>query len=260
MKNTVLITGASSGIGYELAKIHASKADNLVLVARNSEKLNELKIELEKQFGIEVFNIIKDLSLPNAAQEVYNETHAQKIEINYLINNAGFGDFGAFKNTNPKKELAMLRLNIEALTQFCKLYVHDMVKVGAGKIMNIASTAAFQPGPDMAVYYATKAYVLHFSEAIAEELKKDNITVTTLCPGATESGFSTVASLENSNLFKDKNLPSSKEVAQYAYKAMMKGKGVAIHGVMNYLMANSVRLTPRNVVLKVVKYIQRERK
>jgi uncharacterized protein len=253
---TALVTGASNGIGLELAKIHASKGDNLVLVARNLEKLNEIKADLEKKFNIKVYNIGKDLSKPNAALEVYNETNQQKIQIDYLINNAGFGDFGMFVETDWHKELQMINLNITTLTQFTKLYVQDMVKRGNGKIMNVASTAAFQSGPTMAVYYATKAYVLSFSEAVDNEVSDKGVTVTTLCPGATESGFQAAAAMEESALVKGKKLPSAKEVAEYGYTSMMNGKTVAIHGMMNYIMANSVRFTPRALVVKLTRLIQ----
>ncbi len=256
MNKTALITGASGGIGLELAKIHAAHGDNLVLVARNLSKLNKLKSEIEKGQHVSVTVIGKDLSLTDAAIEVYNELSKQNIQIDYLINNAGFGNYGMFDETSWDKEQQMINLNVTALTQFCKLFVRDMVKRGGGKIMNVASTASFQPGPGMAVYYATKAYVLHFSEAINNELRRKGITVTALCPGATESGFSAAASMEDSKLFKDKKLPTSEDVAWYGYKAMMKGKAVAIHGMMNYLMANSVRFAPRSWVVSMVRSIQ----
>jgi uncharacterized protein len=253
---TALITGASNGIGLELAKVHASKGDNLVLVARNKSKLDELKATLESQFKVKVYTIGKDLAAPNAAQDVYDETKRQNIQIDYLINNAGFGDFGMFIETDWNKELQMINLNITTLTQFTKLYLQDMVKRKSGKIMNVASTAAFQSGPTMAVYYATKAYVLSFSEAIDNEVSGQGVTVTTLCPGATESGFQAAAAMEESALVKGKKLPTSKEVAEYGYKAMMKGKTVAIHGFLNYILANSVRFMPRAMVVKVTRQIQ----
>lgn len=253
---TALITGASNGIGLELAKVHAAKGDNLVLVARNRSKLNELKADLEQQFNINVYTIGKDLSVPNAAQEVYDETTQQKIQVDYLINNAGFGDFGLFVEGDWNKELQMINLNITTLTHFTKLYLQDMVKRSSGKIMNVASTAAFQSGPTMAVYYATKAYVLSFSEAVDNEVREKGVTVTTLCPGATESGFQAVAAMEESALVKGRKLPTSKEVAEYGYKAMMNGKTVAIHGFMNYIMANSVRFLPRALVVMVTRKIQ----
>lgn len=254
--STALITGASNGIGLELAKVHASKGDNLVLVARNKSKLDELKSELEKQYKIKVYTIGKDLSAFNSAQEVYDETTKQNIQIDYLINNAGFGDFGMFVDNDWNKELQMINLNITTLTHFTKLYLKDMVKRRSGKIMNVASTAAFQSGPTMAVYYATKAYVLSFSEAVDNEVRDKGVTITTLCPGATESGFQAAAAMQESNLVKGKKLPSSREVAEYGYKAMMKGKTVAIHGMMNAIMANSVRFTPRSMVVKITRKIQ----
>jgi uncharacterized protein len=253
---TALITGASNGIGLELAKIHASKGGDLVLVARNKSKLDELKHELETKFNIKVYTIGKDLSASNAAKEVYDETSKQQIKIDYLINNAGFGDFGFFAETDWNKELQMINLNITTLTQFTKLYLQDMLKRKSGKIMNVASTAAFQSGPTMAVYYATKAYVLSFSEAVDNEVRDQGISITALCPGATESGFQAAASMEESNLVKGRKLPGSKEVAEYGYAAMLKGKTVAIHGFMNWIMANSVRFIPRSIVVKVTRKIQ----
>lgn len=253
---TALITGASNGIGLELAKIHASKGDDLVLVARNIKRLDELKAELQKLYKVNIYNINKDLSQPDAAQEVYDETKKQNMRIDYLINNAGFGDFGMFTETDWNKELQMINLNITALTQFTKLFLKDMVQRRSGKIMNVASTAAFQSGPTMAVYFATKAYVLSFSEAIANEVSNQGVTVTILCPGATESGFQAAAAMEDSGLVKGRKLPTSKDVAEYGYAAMMKGKTVAIHGLMNYIMANSVRFVPRALVVKLTRKIQ----
>jgi short-subunit dehydrogenase len=260
MKNTALITGASNGIGLELAKVHASKGGDLVLVARNKSKLDELKTELEKQYKILVYIIGKDLSAFNSAQEVYDETTKENIQIDFLINNAGIGVFGMFAETDWNKELQTINLNITTLTQFTKLYLKDMVKRKSGKIMNVASTAAFQSGPTMAVYYATKAYILSFSEAVDDEVSDKGVTVTSLCPGATESGFQAAAAMEESNVVKGKKLPTSREVAVYGYAAMMKGKTVAIHGLMNYLMANSVRFLPRALVVKITRKIQEKAK
>lgn len=256
MKNTALITGASNGIGLELAKVHASKGGDLVLVARNKSKLDELKTELEKQYKISVYIIGKDLSAFNSAQEVYDETTKQNIQIDFLINNAGFGVFGMFTETDWNKELQMINLNITTLTQFTKLYLKDMVKRKSGKIMNVASNAAFQSGPTMAVYFAVKAYILSFSEAVDEEVSDKGVTITTLCPGVTETGFHAAAEMEESNVVKGKKLPTSREVAEYGYASMMKGKTVAIHGLMNYLMANSVRFLPRALVVKITRKMQ----
>ena len=254
MKN-IIVTGTSRGIGLELAKIHASKGGDLVLVARNKSKLDEIKTELEKQYKVSVHIISKDLSLTNSVQEVYNETIKENIQIDYLINNAGFGDFGMFVETDWNKELQMINLNITTLTHFTKLYLQDMIKRSSGKIMNVASTAAFQSGPTMAVYFATKAYVLSFTEAVSNEVSDKGITVTALCPGATETGFQTAGGMEESNLFKGKKLPTAKQVADYGYRSMIKGKTVAIHGMMNYIMSNSVRFTPRALVVKITRKI-----
>ncbi len=253
---TALITGASMGIGLELALVHASKGDNLVLVARNKAKLDELKATIESKYKVQVYTIGKDLSLPNAAQDVYTETTSKGLTIDYLINNAGFGDFGMFTNTDWNKEQQMINLNITTLTQFTKLYIKDMVARKSGKIMNVASTAAFQSGPTMAVYFATKAYVLSFSEAIDNEVSDKGITVTALCPGATASGFQAAAAMEESALVKGKKLPTSKEVAVYGYNAMMKGKTVAIHGTVNAILANAIRFVPRSIVVKIIRKMQ----
>jgi uncharacterized protein len=256
MKNVALITGASNGIGFELAKIHAAKGNDLVLVARNKAKLDEIKKDFEAKYAISVYNIAKDLSLPNTAQEVYDELKQKNIQTAYLINNAGFGDFGMFTETDWNKELQMINLNITTLTQFTKLFLKDMVARRSGKVMNVASTAAFQSGPTMAVYYATKAYVLSFSEAIDNEVSDKGVSVTALCPGATESGFQAAAAMEESKLVKGKKLPTSQEVAEYGYQAMMKGKTVAIHGLMNAILANSVRFMPRAIVVKITRMMQ----
>ena len=253
---TALITGASNGIGLELARIHAAKGNHLILVARSGSKLTEIKSDLEKQHRIQVHVIAKDLSAPNAAQEVYDETTRLGLTVDYLINNAGFGDFGMFTNTNWNKEQQMINLNITALTQFTKLYLKDMVRRGKGRVMNVASTAAFQSGPTMAVYFATKAYVLSFSEAVDNEVRDKGVTVTALCPGATESGFQAAAAMEESGLVKGRKLPTSKAVAEYGYKAMMAGKTVAIHGLLNRVMANAVRFLPRALVVKVTRKVQ----
>jgi len=253
MNKTALITGASSGLGKEFAKIHASKGDNLVLVARSKDKLESLKFDLEKQFSVSVYVIVKDLSDQYAPKAVYEQLKIQKIKVDYLINNAGFGDFGLFAETNWEKQLEMINLNITCLTYLTRLFLPDMIQNKFGKILNVASTAAFQPGPTMSVYFATKAFVLSFSEAIANELKETGVTVTALCPGATETGFKVAASLEESSLFKGNQIASSKEVAEFGYSKMMEGKTVVIHGIVNNLMAQSVRFAPRSIVTSIAR-------
>lgn len=252
---TSLITGASGGIGLELARLHAAKGDSLVLVARSADKLGQLKTDLESRFRINVHVIAKDLSAQGAAQEVYEELKRRNLVIDYLINNAGVGTFGPFYQTDLLKTEQMIRLNVLALTELTRLFLPPMIERGRGRVMNVASTAAFQPGPTMAVYFATKAYVLHFSEAIHNELAGTGVTCTALCPGATESGFQDAAAMHESALFKNRKVPTSREVAEYGYKAMMKGKPVAIHGWVNYVMANSVRFTPRSLVVKVARWM-----
>lgn len=256
MNNTALITGATSGIGLELAKVHASKGGDLVLVARNKQKLEAIKKEFEENYHVEVLIIDVDLSRKDAAQEVYNETSSYQIPIDILINNAGFGDYGLFAETDWFKEYEMISVNVIALTQLTKLYAQDMIANGGGKIMNVASIAAFSPGPKMAIYYATKSYVLSFSEAIANEMADQGVTVTTLCPGPTETGFEKAASLEESGLFKKQKIATSRSVAEFGYKEMMKGTVIAIPGCMNWLMTKLLLLIPRGLVVKAVRKIQ----
>jgi hypothetical protein len=256
MKKTALITGSSSGIGYELAKVHSENGDDLVLVARGKDKLDDLKKELVGKYKTNVYTIGKDLSLPGAAKEVYEEIKKQNIGIDYLENNAGFGDYGFFAESDWEKQEQMINVNILSLTHLTRLFLPDMIKRGNGKILNVASTASFQPGPTMAVYFASKAFVLSFSEALNNEVCDHGISVTALCPGPTQSGFQDAASMQNSRLFKGNNFPSSREVAEYGYRAMMKGKAVAIHGFRNTLMANSVRFAPRSIVVRIARKMQ----
>lgn len=251
---TALITGASSGIGYELAKIFAKNKNNLVLVARNENKLNELANELMNKHNVKIMVIPMDLSKQNAAQKIYNQVKQENIEVEYLINNAGFGYFGMFYETDWNKEEQMLNLNIKTLTEFTKLFVKDMITRKSGRILNLGSTASFQPCPTMAAYGATKSYVLSFSGAIANELKGTGVTVSVLCPGNTKSRFQEVAEMDNSNVLKGK-FATSEEVAEYGYKIMMKGKRIAIHGFKNRLLANCAKFIPRNLAAAIVRKI-----
>jgi short-subunit dehydrogenase len=255
MKPLALITGASSGIGLELAKIHAQHGD-LIVTARSTTKLQKLKEELEGSFEIQVHSIPKDLSIPDSAQELYDEVSELGLHPDYLINNAGIGDFGLYHETDWYKDETMINLNILALSHLTKLFGSDMLARKSGRIMNLASTAAFQPGPMMSVYYATKHYVLAFSEGIANEWKDFGVTVTALCPGPTQSGFQETAEMQKSNLVADKRLPSAKEVAKYGYQAMLDGKTVAIHGFKNKILSKGVKLMPRKVVTSTVRKLQ----
>ena len=258
MSRTALITGASGGIGLEMARIHASKGDNLVLVARSKDKLEAIKQELEKGNRVEVRIIAMDLALKDAASEVFQILEDENIQTDYLINNAGFGDFGFFHESSWDKQEMMVLLNITALMQLTWLVLPGMIRRGGGRILNVASTAAFQPGPTMSVYFASKAFVLSFSEAINNELKDKGVTVTALCPGSTETGFHAVA-LGDPLLVRDRRMDSASEVALTGYRAMMKGKPVAIHGLKNSLMANAVRFFPRAFIVKMARKIQEEK-
>lgn len=259
MKNVALITGASGGIGMELARTHAAKGGDLVLVARSADKLSRLKVELEKAYQVDVLTISKDLAKREGPGEIYEELQQKDIQTDILINNAGFGDYGFFHETDWEKEEQMIDLNMKSLTHLTKLFLPDMIKRRSGRIMNVASTAAFQPGPLMAVYYATKHYVLAFSEAIANEVKDYGVTVTALCPGPTASGFQSAAAMEESRLVNSIKMPSSAEVAEYGYRAMLRGKTVAIHGTANSIMAKSVGFLPRKLVTGLVRRLQEKK-
>lgn len=257
---TALITGASSGIGLELAKIFASKGINLIIVSRNVIELAKLGTELTAKYNnIYVEELEKDLSIPGAAEEVFDYVNSQGFTVDYLVNNAGFGDSGLFYKSDWKKQEKMINLNMLALTHLTRLFLPKMVKNKFGKILNLASTAGFQPGPLMSVYYATKAYVISFSEAIANELEGTGVTVTTLCPGPTKTGFQKTANVERTNLNNGKKLPTAKEVAEFGYKEMMKGKKIAIHGLRNKELAFLSHYAPKNMVLKTIRKYNEER-
>lgn len=256
MTETAIITGASGGIGYELAKLFAADGISLLLIARSAGKLQQLQHELQQKHPqIKIHVLSTDLSVPDAALDVYNFARTQGLKVSYLVNNAGFGLYGKFYETDWKTEAEMIQLNITTVAQLTKLFLPDMIYARKGKIMNVASVAAFVPGPFMSVYYATKAFVLSFSEAIAAELRDKNVTVTALCPGPTETGFESAANLEESKLFKGKKLPDAEEVARYGYKAMQQGKTVAVHGWDNKLLMFSVRFAPRVLVRQAVKWM-----
>jgi len=261
MKKTALITGASLGIGLEFARILAEHDYDLVLVARSGERLKELaeqifKESAEKNPGISIHIIVKDLSVAGSGQEVFEELKAKGILVDVLINNAGFGDYGLFHELKLERQLQMIDLNVRTLTELTHLFGKEMIKRGSGKIVNVASTAAFQPGPLLTVYYATKHFVLAFSEGLANEWKELGVTVTALCPGPTESGFQEAAGMGKSKLFQNFKLPSSYDVALYGFEAMNAGKVVAVHGKMNRLASSLVSLVPRSWVTPMVRKIQ----
>ncbi len=252
VKKYALITGASGGIGYDLAKMAGADGRNLILVARSAEKLNALAVELRKNNDTEVITIAVDLSDEKGVNKLLDEIAAQNLKVDILVNNAGFGDFGDFSKADLSKNMEMIRLNIGALTQLTHAIMQQMLGSGKGRIMNVASTAAFLPGPGMAVYYASKAYVLSFSEALARELKGSGVTVTTLCPGPTDTSFATAAGLGKSLMHRMLPPATSAEVAKAGYKAMMKGKTIEIPGFMNKLTALTPRFTPRSIVRDMI--------
>ncbi|WP_413306661.1 SDR family oxidoreductase [Bacillus sp. 1P10SD] len=254
MKKTALITGATSGLGYEFAKLFAKDGYNLVLVARNESTLNELK---QTYSNVEVTVIPKDLSVPGAAKEVYEEVEQNGISVDVLVNNAGFGLMGKFDELELEKQSNMIQLNITALTELTYYFLPKMKQRKSGRILNVASTAAFQPGPLMAVYFASKAYVLSFSEALVEELAGTGVTVTTLCPGATKTNFGVVASVENSKMFS--SAMSSDVVAKQGYEALMHGKRVIVTGGLNKAGVLGAKFMPRNLAAKISKYVTGEK-
>lgn len=252
MKRVALVTGASSGIGKELARIHASKGGDLVIVARREQALDDLRHELESEFSVSVHCIAIDLTSPEAANQVYDQVSAKGIQVEFLMNNAGFGGHGKFHEREWDKDRSMIQLNITVLTELTRLFLPAMVERKRGRILNVASTAAFIPGPLQAVYYATKAYVLSLSQALDEELRSSNanVTVTALCPGAVATEFVASSNLEGNDLWKNAKSPAS--VAQVGYEAMMKGKLVAINEFSLRFMLNwIVPFLPRRTVLKM---------
>ena len=247
--NTALVTGASSGIGLEIARIHARKGGDLVLVARSEDKLIKLKDELEATNDVTVSVIAEDLSNPNSALNIFNKTEQMGIQVDILVNNAGFGGHGLFHERDLAAEQAMMQVNMGTLTNLTHHYLKGMVSRRRGRILNISSTASFMPGPLQAVYYATKAYVTSFTQAIAEEVSEYDVTATVLCPGTVDTGFVAAGNLEGVDAWKNAKSPES--VAQCGYQAMEQGKLVAFNEGMLQFMTNwIVPLLPRKTVLK----------
>src|SRR5882757_159135 len=257
-QKTALITGASFGIVYALAGIFAREGYNLVLVARSADKLRQLASELEKSHGTRSLILASDLAAPGAAAYVHDQTTRADIALDVLVNNAGFGQFGLFAESDLEQCLQQIQLNITTLTHLTRLYLPEMLQRKSGRILNVASTAAFQAGPLMAVYYATKAYVLHFSEAIANELQGTGVTVTCLCPGPTVTEFHKRANMVSSRMLQFGAM-DARSVAEDGYRAMIKGKPIVISGLKNWLLAQSVRFSPRRMVTAVARKLQEVR-
>jgi uncharacterized protein len=259
-QQTALITGASVGIGLELARQFARGGYNLVLVARNQEKLKAVAEEM-RSLDVQADYVVSDLAQAAAPLGLFADLKNRGVTIDVLVNNAGFGALGQFDELDPQRQLDMIQVNVTAVVELTHLFLQGMIARNAGGILNVASTAAFQPGPHMAVYYASKAFVLSFSEAIAEELKRTNITVSALCPGPTESEFRTRAKMDDSPVFRSKFIPTmtAADVARIGYRGFRKGKRIVIPGLVNKLAVQSNRIGPRRLVTKVAGRINRSK-
>jgi len=254
-KLRALITGASYGIGEDFARIFAAEKFDLVLTARSRDKLEALARELSQTYRVDVSVIAEDLADPEAPRRIFETLEREGKQIDALVNNAGFGLHGEFSKLGQKEQLSMIHLNVTALTDLTRFFLPGMLERRLGKILNVASTAAFQPGPLMAVYYATKAYVLSLSEALNEEVRGTGVNVTCLCPGPTQSEFQKRAGMGDVALFTYASM-RSRPVAEAGFKAVMKGKPLVIPGFLNKFMAFTTRLSPRALSPRIVHSLQ----
>lgn len=253
-----MITGASVGIGRDLALVFAREGHGLVLTARNQAQLEELAARIRKEYAVPVQIVPQDLNQPAAAQEIFNQIASRGITIDFLVNNAGFGAYGPFAESDVARELSLLQVNIVALVHLTRLFLPGMLARKSGRILNVASTAAFVPGPFMACYYASKAFVLSFSEAIDEEIAGSGVSVTVLCPGPTTTEFQKRAGIGKTSLFSGRVM-TSLAVAQIGYDALMAGKRTVIAGFRNKMLALSSRLAPRKMATAVVRKMNKNR-
>lgn len=251
---TALITGASSGIGLELATLFAQDGINLVLVARNKERLETIAADLHARCNIGATVLAYDLAQPSAPEAIVQELQTRGLTIDYLVNNAGTQVYGPIQDTDVTRQLQLIQVNLVALTHLTMLLLPDMVKRGAGRILNLSSIGGFAPAPLNAIYCASKAYILSFSEGIARDLEHTGVTVTCLCPGATHTDFARRADIEDMRLFQMSAM-DARQVAQAGYAALMKGETTIIPGLFNQLIAFSVRLSPRQLVTRVGRYL-----
>jgi len=247
-----LVTGASSGIGYELTKILARAGHDVALVARSRGQLEKIARDLREDFGVRSVVVVEDLAEPGAVDRIFDRLQEEGFGVDVLVNNAGFGTLGRFVQSDPGAQLDMVQVNVVALTHLTRRFAAPMAERGRGRILNVASTAAFQPGPYMAVYFATKAYVLSFTEALAEELRASGVTVTALCPGPTATGFQKRAAMEHSPIGGGRMTADAASVARAGYAGMMKGKRVVIPGLFNRVGTALPRIFPRSLVPRVV--------
>jgi uncharacterized protein len=259
-KGLVVVTGASGGIGAELCRLFARDGYPLLLAARSGNKLTAFADELTAAHGVPAAVCAVDLAAPEAPGQLFEAAQRQGRPVEGLVNNAGFATYGPFAESDLAATLQMLQVNVTALTHLTRLFLPDMVQRNEGAILNVASTAAFQPGALMAVYYASKAYVLHFSEALAEELRQTNVRVTALCPGPTATGIEGRAGLGISKLFKEnRHVMDARAVAQAGYRGLRRGRRVVVPGVWNNLLVQAVRFFPRRVVAGIVRRMQERR-
>jgi uncharacterized protein len=256
-RGTALITGASGGIGLELARLFAEHGHDLVLVARSAGTLETLAADLASRHGIRARALAADLRQPEAPAAIEAALAGETIDV--LVNNAGFGLLGRFSATDLAAERDMIQVNVTSLVELTKRFLRGMVDRGRGRVLNVASTAAFQPGPLMSVYYASKAFVLSFSEAVANELAGTGITVTALCPGPTATGFQAAARMGRVRLLRGPLVMDAATVARIGYDGLMTGKRVVVPGLLNALLVQGVRLTPRRLAAAVVRRLQEQR-
>jgi uncharacterized protein len=254
-----LITGASGGIGLELAKIFARESHDLALVARSHDKLKAIAEDLQQTYSIQVKCYTKDLSISSSPEEIFEALQSEGGNIDVLVNNAGFGWRGEFASMELPDALGMIQVNMTSLTHLTRLFLPGMLERKRGKILNVASTAAFQPGPMMAIYYASKAYVLSFSEALSEELQGTGVSVTALCPGPTATGFGRRAGFANEKIFGDLLSMDSHSVALDGYKGLMNRKSLVVSGWKNWIGTNLVRFLPRPLPARLIKKVQQKR-
>ncbi|HSO93428.1 MAG TPA: SDR family oxidoreductase [Candidatus Dormibacteraeota bacterium] len=255
MPRTVLITGASSGIGYELALLFARDGFDCVLTARRADRLEALAVKLREEHKVRATVIPADLADPASPERIFSAVHSAGLAVDVLVNNAGFPSYGHFFQLDTRGELNELQVNIVALTHLTRLFLPDMIARRDGRILNVASTAAFEPGPLMAVYYASKAYVLSFSQALGNELTGTGVSVTALCPGITRTGFQAAGAMDDSRLVQGR-MADAASVALAGYRGLMARKSVVIPGFANKLVPLAVRLAPRSVVTRMVRRAQ----
>lgn len=258
IRPTALITGASGGFGADFARLFAQDGYDLVLIARSEGKLKQLAQELVSQHGIRALVIAQDLTAAAAPQQIFDQLQTAGVHVEVLINNAGFASYGLFHELDMNKELELVQLNVKTLVHLTRLFLPGMVQRGRGRVLNVASTAAFQPGPLMANYYASKAYVLSFSEALANELEGTGVTTTCLCPGPTRTGFQDRAAMQESKLVQG-GLMDSMTVARQGYAGLVAGKTIIVPGFQNWIGTFLPRFVPRKMATRLVRNLQERR-